>query len=44
MESEVVKGYGIYQLHISSLPQGMYFVSWIEDSVVKGQAKLIRAR
>jgi len=44
MESEVLPGYSIYQLQISSLPQGIYIISWFEQGELKGREKLIRTR
>ncbi len=44
MESEVLPGYSIYQLQISSLPQGIYMISWFEQGELKGREKLIRTR
>lgn len=44
LKSDVLPGYAIYQLQVSSLPQGMYMISWIEEGKLKGRNKLIRTR
>ncbi len=44
LEMDVRPGYAIYQLQVSSLPQGMYMISWIEEGELKGRSKMIRTR
>jgi len=41
LSSEVLPGYSIYKLDISSLSQGVYMVQWIDSGVLKGQGKLV---
>jgi len=44
MEQEVKPGYAIHRLEISSLPQGMYMICWVESGLLKGLNKLVRTR
>jgi hypothetical protein len=44
MESEVLTGYAIFRLDVSSLPEGMYMINWLESGRLKGRSKLIRTR
>ncbi|MFO7671731.1 MAG: T9SS type A sorting domain-containing protein [Bacteroidales bacterium] len=44
MKSEVLPGYAINQLQVSSLPQGIYVICWIEEGKLKGRNKIILTR
>ena len=44
MTSEVLPGFSIQKLEISSLSQGIYLVQWIESGVLKGGGKLVHVR
>ncbi len=44
MTSEVLPGFSIQKLDISSLSQGIYLVQWIESGVLKGGGKLVHVR
>ena len=39
--SEVLPGYSIYKLDVSSLSQGVYMVQWIDSGVLRGHGKLV---
>jgi len=41
LTSEVLPGYSIYKLDISSLSQGVYMVQWIDSGVLRGHGKLV---
>jgi len=41
LTSEVLPGYSIYKLDISSLSQGVYMVQWMDSGVLKGHGKLV---
>jgi hypothetical protein len=41
LSSEVLPGYSIYKLDISSLSQGVYMVQWIDSGVLRGHGKLV---
>jgi hypothetical protein len=41
ISSPVLPGYAIQKLDLSSLSQGVYFVSWVESGVLKGREKLV---
>ena len=40
----VMPGYEIQKVDISSLPQGVYLVQWVHSGVVMGRGKLVRSR
>jgi PKD repeat protein len=44
LETDVQPGYSLQMLEISHLSQGMYMISWLESGVLKGSAKMVRAR
>lgn len=39
--TEVVPGYSIYKLDISSLAQGVYMVQWMDSGALRGHGKLV---
>jgi len=39
--TEVVPGYSIYKLDISSLSQGVYMVQWMDSGALRGHGKLV---
>ncbi|MCD4710703.1 MAG: T9SS type A sorting domain-containing protein, partial [Bacteroidales bacterium] len=44
MTSDVLSGFSIQMLDISSLSQGIYLVQWLESGVLKGRGKLVHVR
>jgi hypothetical protein len=44
METELVPGYGVYQLELSAIPQGIYMICWFEEGNLMGRSKLVRTR
>lgn len=44
MNSDVLPGFSIQKLDISSLSQGIYLVQWIESGVLIGRGKLVHVR
>jgi len=44
MERKLVPGYGVYQLELSTLPQGIYILGWYEEGRLMGRSKLVRTR
>lgn len=44
MATELVPGYGVYQLDLSAIPQGIYMICWFEEGSLMGRSKLVRTR
>jgi PKD repeat protein len=44
LSRDVMPGYSIQKVDISSLPQGVYLVQWTSSGILMGRGKLVRSR